>query len=58
MRGLAEKIWKVFAPSSAAVSAAVSSDPRVKVWIPSRRGYIVSERLNDQRNDGHGRATG
>jgi hypothetical protein len=31
MRGLALKIWKVLAPSSAAVSAAVSSEPRVNV---------------------------
>jgi hypothetical protein len=31
MRGLAEKIWKVFAPNSAARKAAVSSEPEVKV---------------------------
>ena len=50
MRGLAEKIWKVFAPSSTAVSAAVSSEPRVNVWIPSRRGYIVPKRLSLPNN--------
>src|SRR5689334_14963818 len=38
IRGLAEKIWKVLAPSSAAVNAAVSREPRVKVWMPRRRG--------------------
>jgi len=37
MRGLAEKIWKVLAPSSAALRAAFSSDPDVKVWMPRRR---------------------
>jgi len=31
MRGLAEKIWNVFAPSSAALSAALSSEPAIDV---------------------------
>jgi hypothetical protein len=31
MRGLAEKIWNVLAPSSAAFRAAFSSEPEVKV---------------------------
>jgi hypothetical protein len=31
MRGLAEKIWKVLAPSSAAFNAAFSSDPAMDV---------------------------
>jgi len=57
MRGLAGKIWKVLAPSSAAVSAAVSSDPRVKVWIPRRRGYSVLEGRNDQSTEARGRAS-
>jgi hypothetical protein len=40
MRGLAEKIWKVFAPSLWAVSAASSSDFERDVWMPIRRnGY-------------------
>jgi hypothetical protein len=43
MRGLAEKIWKVFAPSRWAVSAASSSDFERDVWIPIRRnGYRSS----------------
>jgi hypothetical protein len=37
IRGLAEKIWKVFAPSSAAFNAACSSDFDLDVWIPMRR---------------------
>src|SRR5579875_915362 len=37
MRGLAEKIWNVFAPNAAALRAAFSSEPEVKVWIPRRR---------------------
>jgi hypothetical protein len=35
--GLAEKIWKVFAPNSAAFKAAFSRDPALDVWIPIRR---------------------
>ena len=31
VRGLAEKIWKVFAPSSCALTAERSSDPAVEV---------------------------
>jgi hypothetical protein len=31
IRGLAEKIWKVLAPRSAAVKAAFSREPDVKV---------------------------
>jgi hypothetical protein len=31
MRGLAEKIWNVFAPSAAALMAAFSSDPAREV---------------------------
>jgi hypothetical protein len=31
MRGLAEKIWNVFAPSSAAFSAAFTSEPDLDV---------------------------
>ena len=36
MRGLAEKIWNVLAPSSMAFFAAFSSAPEVEVWIPIR----------------------
>jgi hypothetical protein len=35
-RGLEEKIWNVFAPSSTALSAARSSEPAMDVWIPIR----------------------
>jgi len=42
MRGLAEKIWKVLAPSSAALRAASSSDFDREVWIPMRRTAIVA----------------
>ena len=45
MRGLAEKIWKVFAPSSAARRAALSSDFEREVWIPMRRTAIVTSML-------------
>jgi hypothetical protein len=31
MRGLAEKIWNVFAPNSSARNAAFSSDPAIEV---------------------------
>jgi hypothetical protein len=31
MRGLAEKIWNVLAPSPAAISAEFSSEPEVEV---------------------------
>ena len=34
MRGLAEKIWSVLAPISAACNAAFSSEPAMEVWIP------------------------
>jgi hypothetical protein len=37
MRGLAEKIWNVLAPSSCALSAVFSSVPWLVVWIPMRR---------------------
>ena len=37
MRGLAEKIWKVFAPSSCALRAVFSSVPWLVVWIPILR---------------------
>jgi hypothetical protein len=37
IRGLAEKIWNVFAPASAALSAAFSSDFEMEVWSPRRK---------------------
>jgi hypothetical protein len=36
MRGLAEKIWKQFAPSSCALRAAFARLPAVEVWMPIR----------------------
>ena len=36
IRGLAEKIWKVFAPSSPALIAAFSRDFARDVWMPIR----------------------
>src|ERR1700674_4736018 len=35
-RGLDEKIWDVFAPSSAAWRADFSRDPAMEVWMPMR----------------------
>jgi hypothetical protein len=44
MRGLAEKIWKVFAPRRWAVSAESSSDFEREVWMPIRRNGYRSRR--------------
>jgi hypothetical protein len=39
-RGLDEKIWNVFAPNSAALSAERSSDPAIEVWCPRRTAFL------------------
>jgi hypothetical protein len=44
MRGLAEKIWNVFAPSRCVVIAASSSDFEPDLWIPIRRNGYRSRR--------------
>ncbi len=41
MRGLAEKIWNVLAPSSAALIAAFSSDLEMEVWMPEAQGNPI-----------------
>jgi hypothetical protein len=45
MRGLEEKIWKVFAPRSWAFSAAFSSDPEIDVWMPIRKTECSSYQM-------------
>src|SRR5271156_1514849 len=39
--GLEEKIWNVFAPSSAALRAERSNDPAMEVWIPMRTDLLM-----------------
>jgi hypothetical protein len=41
MRGLEEKIWKVFAPASLARSAARKTPPAVDRWTPMRGRAVV-----------------
>ena len=50
IRGLAEKIWKVLAPSSAAFSAAFSSEPAMEVWMPIRRDFMLADPAHDREN--------
>jgi hypothetical protein len=42
MRGLAEKIWKVFAPSACAFRAAFSRERERDVWMPMRRIEMIT----------------
>lgn len=50
IRGLAEKIWKVFAPKSCALSAARSKDPLVKQCMPIRNPQHSRPCYTDRRS--------